>query len=410
MSDNPAGRILAALDDPAGWLITQAGMDLLREVAAREHDYEAFVRGYGKRDPEPLSFVQGSTAVLDVRGAMTRRASMFSNISGLSSTDALSDEFARLEASDEVERIVIRMDTPGGQVSGLSEFAERIYAATTPTVAYASDMAASAGYWLASQADEVIVSPTAIVGSIGVRGRAPELPDSSEMVSRHAPAKLGDRAASQAALDRLEQEFHAAIARGRGVDAEHVAEHFGRGGIFVGSDAVNAGLADRVSTFDYVLADAGQPPSRRVRGIQANNEDSQMAGNNDGGTATAENETALANAKQAGYDEGVKAADKKAAEAVTAERERVSAILEAGEGKAAAQVRTLIDEGVSAESATKILAATPDELTAGVSALSSVMDGSNARVASDNGDQSDEDREYQDAEAGWDKAFNRGAA
>jgi|GEM_PF-3003908 len=415
MSDRPAQRILAALEDPTGWLITQAGLDLLREVASREHDVEAFF-GSRRREPSPTHLRAGpddSIAVLDVRGPMTRYASMFSDVSGLSSTQVISDTFAMLDQDDDVKHIVVRYDTPGGQVSGLADFADRIHDAATPVTSYASDMAASAGYWLGSQAGEVVVSPTAIVGSIGVAGRAPRQPMTDQMVSRNAPAKFGDRAASQAVLDALEQQFHEVVARGRGVTAEVVAQDFGRGAVFVGRDAVTAGLADRVATFDQIIAGiaAGITGASRptTKGTTMSTEVK------DGGESAATAQ-ALADAREEGRTAGLseaQAAHEAALattkdEAATAERTRVLAIVKAASDKPIEAVLAVAENAaITVEQAAAITGAMPDAKPA--SALDAALAGTNpdvghdAPLPADNNDQAKADAlwaSHRDADKG----------
>src|SRR5690606_12609791 len=69
-----------------------------------------------------------------------------------------------------VGTIVLDVDSPGGGVYGVAEFAEEIYKARGQKriVAVANSMAASAAYWIATAADELVVTPGGEVGSIGV--------------------------------------------------------------------------------------------------------------------------------------------------------------------------------------------------------------------------------------------------
>jgi ClpP class serine protease len=144
----------------------------------------------------------------------------------------------------------------------VAEVAAMIRAGTArkPIVAYVRDLGASAAYWLASAADEVAVASTALVGSIGVIGTVADPTKQSsrsiEFVSSQSPHKRPDPttqaggARIQARVDDLAAIFIADVARYRGVTPETVAADFGQGDVLIGQAAVDAGLADRVGSFE----------------------------------------------------------------------------------------------------------------------------------------------------------------
>jgi hypothetical protein len=78
--------------------------------------------------------------------------------------------FGEAIAAEDVQAIVLHIDSPGGLITGVHEFAGQIYAARNikPVVAYISGMGTSAAYWIASAAGRVVADETAILGSIGV--------------------------------------------------------------------------------------------------------------------------------------------------------------------------------------------------------------------------------------------------
>jgi membrane-bound ClpP family serine protease len=95
-----------------------------------------------------------------------------------------------------VSAIVLNLDTPGGAVNGVDELARAIFAARERKriIAYVGGMGASAGYWLASAASEIVVSDAAILGSIGVRMVAQDTTEADrksgrvEFISSQSPA------------------------------------------------------------------------------------------------------------------------------------------------------------------------------------------------------------------------------
>ena len=213
-----------------------------------------------------MSTLRDGAAVIPVFGPIFPRANMVNSSAGGASLDAIMQDFRVAEASAQVERIVMVFDSPGGQVSGLGEAAEALRSGSKPLTAFVTGMAASAAYWLASQADEIVVESAAAVGSIGVVANLSRQvgPDQSgrvahEIVSSGAPLKRPDpttdegRAALQAEVDAFEVTFIADVATGRKVKASTVRSEFGRGAMVAASQAVAAGMADRIGTLESVL-------------------------------------------------------------------------------------------------------------------------------------------------------------
>jgi ClpP class serine protease len=129
-------------------------------------------------------------------------------------------------------------------------------------------MAASAGYWLASQATEISMTQGAIVGSVGIAQRLSANVGAGmsgvqgfEFTSSHARAKRPDPTTEEGQaeitrmLDEYEANFHAAIAAGRKLDVATLAGHLSvtddprdGGATFQGKDAIARGLADKIET------------------------------------------------------------------------------------------------------------------------------------------------------------------
>ena len=125
-----------------------------------------------------------------------------------------------------------------------------------------SGQASSGGYWLLSAADEIVVSPTAILGSIGAAVSIERGEDDGLVVftSEQSPLKNADpttkegKAANQVVANDLGQVFVESVAAYRGLSEETVLSDFGRGGVKVGAKAVEAGMADRVASVKTVIA------------------------------------------------------------------------------------------------------------------------------------------------------------
>lgn len=244
---------------------------LAAALERREQRYQAVAAQDGRPlDGTSLVTMRDGVAVLSITGPIVRYADIFSEISGATSVQSLARDFTRALNDPSVSAILINTDSPGGEVSGISEFAAMLYAARgqKPISAYISDLGASAAYWIASATDEIVVADTALVGSIGVVAAVPDPTKTNAkqltFVSSQSPRKRSDPTTEsgkqdiQTVVDDLAAIFVDAVALHRGVSADTVLRDFGQGGVFVGQHAVTAGLADRVGTFEQTLVDLQQ--------------------------------------------------------------------------------------------------------------------------------------------------------
>lgn len=255
----------------------------------------------------------GRTGVIDVYGAIVPRANMFTEWSGGTSCELLARDIRVAENDPDIDELLFVIHSPGGEVTGVSELAAQIRDCTTPTRAYVSGMGCSAAYWLASACDRIVVADTAIVGSIGVM--AVFLDDSKalemrgleeiEFVSSQSPNKNPDpktpagRAAVQKRIDALASVFVEAVAANRSVSIETVLSKFGQGGVFVGGEAVKAGLADAVGSFESMFVAGGAAGVETEPGTDPDDEDSVQAAEKQGENQMSQNTDNQPQAKQA---------------------------------------------------------------------------------------------------------------
>ncbi|AAU91207.1 prophage LambdaMc01, peptidase, U7 family [Methylococcus capsulatus str. Bath] len=209
-------------------------------------------------------------AVIPVHGTLVRRTVGLEAESGLASYAGLAAQLDAAVASAQVDAILLDIDSPGGESGGVFDLADRIRAAAAvkPVWAVANDMAFSAAYALASAASKVFVSRTGGVGSIGViamhvdqsakdakdgvRYTAVFAGERKNDLNPHEPISDEAHALLQAEVDRVYRLFVDTVARHRGLDARAIEAT--EAGLFFGQDAVTAGLADAVGTFDDALS------------------------------------------------------------------------------------------------------------------------------------------------------------
>lgn len=251
------------------WLMTGDALDSLMAVADRQGDIQALEARLGRSlDNTRNVSVRDGVAVIPVTGPIFRYANLFTEISGATSTQVLATDIQTALDDPNIKGIIVSSDSPGGEATGINELAEMIYQARgiKPIKAYVGGQAASAMYWIASAADEVVVDDTAQLGSVGVvlslRKREDRPGEKSyEIVSSNAPNKRPDleteagRAQLQTRTDELADVFLDKVARNRSIPREEVNDRFRQGGIATGAIAVEAGMADRLGSLEGLIAE-----------------------------------------------------------------------------------------------------------------------------------------------------------
>ena len=210
-------------------------------------------------------------AVIPIVGTLIPRGNMLMEMSGAVSVQQTQARFRAALADPEVGSILLDIDSPGGQVGGIEELAEEIYQARgqKPITAVANTLAASAAYWLASAASELVVTPSGEVGSIGVFAMHEDISAALDKlgvkVNLIAAGKyktegnpfepLGEeaQAAIQGRVNEYYDMFTRAVARGRGVSQTDVMAGFGEGRVVGAEQAVKLGMADRAAPIEAVL-------------------------------------------------------------------------------------------------------------------------------------------------------------
>jgi HK97 family phage major capsid protein len=225
----------------------------------------------------------GAVAVLPLHGVIAQRMDLMTAISGGTSTEAFARDFDAALRDSAIGSIVLDVDSPGGAVAGVPELAERIYNArgVKPIIAVLNPLGASAAYYIASAADEVVITRMGFGGALGTIMVRADLSAADEEEGiryhfitggqfkaeghPHFPCSEEELEAIQRNVDAAYQMFVSDVAKHRGITTEQVEERYGQGRVMLGQLAVDAGLADRVATLDEVVRElsAGAKPQRR---------------------------------------------------------------------------------------------------------------------------------------------------
>lgn len=277
-----------AIDHP--WAITRQMLDVIAHTLGRRIAGQPPQSFEVRQQPPPAPApAPGSVAVVPLHGVLAPRMNLLSEISGGATFEDADATIAALVADPKVSAIVLDWDSPGGSVAGATGFAQRLLHARTvkPVVSVANHEMCSAAYWTGACATEVVATPDALVGSVGVycihedlskylesegitlryisAGKYKVDGNPSEPLSETAEARL------QAIVDDAYARFTADVAAGRGTTPDAVRTGYGEGAALTASEAMRAGMIDRIETLDAAIARAASlppvasPAARRAR-------------------------------------------------------------------------------------------------------------------------------------------------
>lgn len=240
--------------------------------------------------PKPKSLIErqqarnGQTvAVIPVLGAMMKQRSSM----GGTSTIQLRRDVRQAANDPEVGAILLAVESPGGVVAGTADLAAEVKAARKrkPVWAHVDDLAASAAYWVASQAGQVYANTnTALVGSIGTYQLVYDVSGAAEregvkaLLFATGPLKGAGLPGTQVTeeqqryfqqiVDAMQAEFDAAVRSGRGLSAKELADAR-TGGVFTAAEAQRLGLIDGVRSLDQTLNALADAAGQRAKGTRS---------------------------------------------------------------------------------------------------------------------------------------------
>jgi signal peptide peptidase SppA len=205
--------------------------------------------------------VADGVATIPITGVLMKSVPKIFSYFGIDATSyaQIVQDVAQANADPQVTSIMLAVDSPGGQVSGVAETGEAIKASAKPVASNISGIGASAAYWLAAQAKPVSASMNSLVGSIGVYvvqvdsseaaakdGFKVHVISSGPFKGAGAPGSkitAEHLAATQEIVDGLSANFVAAVASGRGVSAG-TAKGWASGKLWLADEAARLGLVD----------------------------------------------------------------------------------------------------------------------------------------------------------------------
>lgn len=360
-------------------LATIAAALASRVTVNAENSPEMFSTRQGERAAQGYVITDG-VAVISVGGALVHRSRYIAaDSSFLLGYNQIAADIEDAMANSDAHAILLAFDSPGGEVQGAFELADRMrdMRGKKPMRAIADGLSASAAYLAASAADQIAITRTGYAGSIGVVMRhidfsAAVAADGVKVTHIFAgshkidgnpfePLPEAVRAEFQAEINGLYEMFIDAVATSRKIDPEAIRKTQAQ--TYRGQAAIDAGLADRLITTDQLIQEmaglrarsypVGQSARTSATAIQK--ETSMSGTENPTGQTSAPvtfTQVEIDKARAEGHQAGA-----------TAERDRISGIL-AHESAIAhpAMARQCIDSGLTAEQSTAILGTAPKHI------------------------------------------------
>jgi signal peptide peptidase SppA len=243
---------------------------LARHIAGKESSAEIAAALVDRKNlPQPRT---GSVAILPIYGLLAPRMNMLSEMSGGTSYDKLSGQLRGAVADKTIKTIVLDIDSPGGSIAGNTEFVAEVMRARTkkPVLAQAQYTMGSAAYRIGAAATEIIASPSATIGAIGVYNIHDDLSEAlaKEGIKRSYisagegkvdgnPSEPLSDAARARMTARVETAYTAFITdvvkgRGKGMSADRV-RHEWKSHAYGADEARGLGMIDAIATLDETI-------------------------------------------------------------------------------------------------------------------------------------------------------------
>jgi len=213
--------------------------------------------------------------------------------------DDIVEQIERADDDSTVDALLVKLNTPGGEVVPSDDIRLAAESFDGPTVAYTTDLCASGGYWIASGCDELWAREGSVVGSIGVIGsqvNATELADrlglsyerlvAGEYKDAGLPLKEideDDREYLQGRIDGYYEQFVERVVEGRDLDESTVRDTEAR--VYLGTEALDLGLVDELGMREDVEERIADELGRDEVSVRAFEPERGLAGRLRGGAA-----------------------------------------------------------------------------------------------------------------------------
>ncbi len=284
--NDPGGTVEGAKGDLAQWAVSNGLVDKLgdriafgKHIAAKVgQDREETIGGYAATEPEALLASKRPGNDGDPIGVVTVSGTIVDGEAGpgTAAGDTVADLIYDALKDDDLKALVVRVDSPGGSVTGSERIRLALMAAKEkklPVVVSMANLAASGGYWISTPADAIFAEPSTITGSIGIFGVIPSGEDALRKWGVTTDGvKTSPLAGEPNVMGGISPEFHrlvqsviekgyrdflSRVATSRKKTVEQV-DAMAQGRVWAGGTARQLGLVDRMGDIDDALAEAAR--------------------------------------------------------------------------------------------------------------------------------------------------------
>lgn len=218
-------------------------------------------------------------AIVSLYGPIVGRVGPMEAMSGLTSSKTFASLVRQAADNKSVERIILDIDSPGGEAPAIDEPIDAIEYAKglKPVVAVTQGMMLSAGYWIGATANEIVAAPNSMVGSIGIVYTHEDWSKANEAEGvKVTHLFVGDKKTlnnpdepmtdeGRTEILRLATDYYDAfvnhVAAARGRTPALVRGEWADGRVETGRIAHNLGMVDKIGTLESILTPASSTPS-----------------------------------------------------------------------------------------------------------------------------------------------------
>lgn len=379
------------------WAMEPGALEILFQgaqefIGGKAETVQAAIATVRQEKKEKPYTIENGVAILTISGPIVRKDSFWSLWLGCISIPTILSGLKAAYEDPAVKALVLYNDSPGGTAQGLEPIADLIHMIDQekPVVSYATGMMASADYWIGSAARSIVADSTAHVGSIGVvivhydysendrqfglkrtyltAGKYKALGNDAEPLSSDARTMFEDQ------LNHYYSLFVDSVARNRNTDSQTVLDKMADGRVFIGRQALEAGLIDSLGSLataiDLAVSLASGKNSKLSYSVGGDSPRKEfvMGKEENAPTTVVQLAAMYPDLVAAARKEGADSVDLESvrAEACKTERERIIGLASINFGaEAGEKFKAVVEAGVSVEQFTAIMALAPKSEAAG---------------------------------------------
>lgn len=293
------------------WMISPQMLHTIQDIYRRhisdvkltQAEITKIIGGKVREEDRDFSVTENGTAIIPIHGVVAKRMNIFHDISGGVSSELVTKQLSQALNSPDVKAVILDIDSPGGTVDGSFELADFIFESREikPIVAHSDGVMTSAAFLFGAATSKIITSSQLVqVGGIGVVTEHEDISKAEEMQGRkvtvlhsgkfkalgnpHLPLSVADSLLIKDKLDFMYTHFINTVAKFRSVSVDE-ALNMAEGRVFMGDNAIDAGLIDEISSLDNLISEMPNLSSHRDKdrervGVfaQSNNDTNNLKG------------------------------------------------------------------------------------------------------------------------------------